>query len=171
MLIFQYGSNCLDSQLNGEARLRGDAVFLDIARIDGFEIAFDVWSKNRGCAAANMVPTPGAVVWGALYQVPDQLIARDTAAAVNRVALDAIEGEGKNYMRRTVQVRRAGKELVEALTYTVVSPAAGLKTNLEYVSFIVAGLKERGVAQDYIERVKVIAAASNPAIATELAAL
>lgn len=168
MLIFQYGSNCLDSQLNGEARLRGDAAFIDTARADGFEIAFDVWSKNRQCAAADMVPTRGASVWGALYQVPDHLIARETAAAINRVALDAIEGEGKNYMRRAVQVRMAGAELCDAITYTVINPAAGLKTNLTYVGLIVAGLIERRIDPAYIQRVKAIASANNPAIAGEI---
>jgi len=37
-------------------RLRGDAKFLDIAVTVGeFTLAFDVWSKGRGCAAADIV--------------------------------------------------------------------------------------------------------------------
>ena len=171
MLIFQYGSNCLDSQFNGENRLRGDAIFIDIARVDDFEIAFDVWSKNRGCAAADIVPTPGGVVWGALYQVPDHLITREAAAAANRVSLDAIEGEGKNYKRRPLQIRKAGLNPIEAITYTVIRPAEGLQTSLAYVSLIVAGLLERGIDPAYIKRVKAIASANNPAIATGIQAL
>ena len=122
MLVFQYGSNCLDSQLNSESRLRGDAAFAGIARVDDFEITFDVWSRNRACAAADIVAKPGAVVWGVLYEVPDHLMTRETAAAVNRVAFDAIEGEGKNYARRNVKVRKVGGELADAVTYTVVAP-------------------------------------------------
>jgi hypothetical protein len=54
-VVFQYGSNCLDSEINSEKRLRGDALFLDIAEtVEHFELAFDVWSTGRGCAAANI---------------------------------------------------------------------------------------------------------------------
>lgn len=34
-LLFQYGSNCLDSQINGAERLRGDARFIGIAETGG----------------------------------------------------------------------------------------------------------------------------------------
>jgi hypothetical protein len=50
-LVFQYGSNCSEGQINGKDRLRGDAKFVGIAEtVDDFELAFDVWSKGRGCA-------------------------------------------------------------------------------------------------------------------------
>jgi hypothetical protein len=171
VLVFQYGSNCLDSQLNGADRLRGDAVFSGIARLDDYELTFDVWSKNRGCAASNIVQKVGALVWGALYQIPDHLIERRTAATVNRKSLDAIEGEGTNYERRIVQVRRPRNELIGAVTYTVIKPKEELTTNLAYASLIVAGLRERGVDASYIDRVKAIAIANNPAIALELGGL
>jgi hypothetical protein len=74
-LVFQYGSNCLDSQINGKNRLCGDAKFVGIAEtVDDFELAFDVWSTGRRCAASNIVVSPGRKVWGALYDVPDFLI-------------------------------------------------------------------------------------------------
>jgi hypothetical protein len=41
-------------------------------------------------------------VWGVLYEVPDFLIERKTAAAQNRSSLAAIEGEGTN----TTSVKR-----------------------------------------------------------------
>ena len=68
MLAFQYGSNCLESELNGEERLRGDARFFDIARLDGFERTFDVMRRNRGCAASSIVAKLDAHVWGVLYE-------------------------------------------------------------------------------------------------------
>ncbi len=43
MLVFQYGSNCSDREINGNGRLRGDARFIDIAEtVEDFELAFDV---------------------------------------------------------------------------------------------------------------------------------
>ena len=42
-LVFQYGSNCSESEINGRDRLRGDAKFADIAEtVEDFELAFNV---------------------------------------------------------------------------------------------------------------------------------
>jgi len=121
--VFQYGSNCLDSQINSQDRLCGDAKFIDIAEtVDDFQLAFDVWSTNRRCAASDIVTSPGNKVWGALYEVPDSLLERKTAAAQNRKSLDAIEGEGGNYRREAIAVRRDNGLIVTALTYRVQSP-------------------------------------------------
>ena len=168
-LVFQYGSNCLESQINSKDRLCGDAKFIDIAEtVDDFQLAFDVWSTNRQCAASDIVASPRNKVWGALYDVPDFLIGRKTAAAQNRKSLDAIEGEGANYKRETIAVRRDDGPIVTALTYRVQNPKLDLKTNLKYVGYIVKGLRERGVRADYIEHVKNIAQANNPRIAAQV---
>jgi hypothetical protein len=149
-LVFQYGSNCLDSQINSKDRLYGDAVFICIAEtVEPFQLSFDVWSRGRACAAANIVPSPGHTVWGALYEIPWFLIGRDTAKARNRRSLDGIEG--KHYQRRLIA-----------------TPQPLLKTNAEYVGFIVRGLRERGVHSAYVDEVKAIASINNPAISTEI---
>jgi hypothetical protein len=168
MLVFQYGSNCMDSQINGESRLRGDARAVGIAVAENHELSFDIHSHTRNCAASNIVPEEGAVAWGVLYEIPDELIDRENAKPLERKSLDAIEGEGSNYRRCKINVRRPDGELVEATTYTVIAPRPGLKTGLEYAGFIVAGLRERGVPETYIARVKEIAAANNPEIALDL---
>lgn len=78
-LVFQYGSNCSDAQINGTERLKGEASFVTKAEtVDDYELAFDVLSKNRDCAAADIVGKPGGKVWGVLYEVPEYLIGRDT---------------------------------------------------------------------------------------------
>jgi Gamma-glutamyl cyclotransferase, AIG2-like len=171
-IVFQYGSNSLNSEINSEARLRGDAQFLDIAEtVEEFELAFDVWSEKRKCAAADIVRKPGGRVWGALYEVPDDLIGRDTARSRGRKSFDAIEGQGTNYEREMIEVRRPGGQVVPALTYTVIKPMPGLRTNEKYVAYIVAGLRERDVNADYIARVKAIAIANNPDIAALVEAM
>jgi gamma-glutamylcyclotransferase (GGCT)/AIG2-like uncharacterized protein YtfP len=83
--------------------------------------------------------SPGNKVWGALYDVPDFLIERKTASAQNRKSLDAIEGEGENYKREIITVRRDNGPSVNALTYRVENPKPDLKTSLEYVGYIVEG--------------------------------
>ena len=165
-VVFQYGSNCLDAQINGNDRLRGDAKFISIAvTVEDYELAFDVFSHGRHCAAADIVRKPGSKVWGALYEIPEYLIDRATAKSRGRKSLDAIEGEGKNYEKRKVDVQVPSGEIVAGLTYTVRNPIAGLRTDLDYVRYIIGGLRERGIPVEYIEKVKSIAMANNAEIA------
>lgn len=171
-LIFQYGSNCLESQINGEERLCGDAKFTGIAQtVEDYQLAFDVLSKNRGCAASDIVLSPGNKVWGVLYEVPDFLIERRTAKERGRKSLDQIEGEGTNYKRSLIDVKCSDGKVRTAITYTVIKPLRTVQTNLEYVRHIVHGLREHGVFEEYINSVKAIACANNPAIAAAVSAL
>ncbi len=168
-LVFQYGSNCLESEINSKNRLCGDARFVDIAEtVEDFELAFDVQSTGRGCAASDIVRKPGGKVWGVLYEVPDYLMGRKTAKARGRTSFDEIEGEGTNYNRQMIKVCRPSGEVVLALTYTVKYPKPGLKTNIDYVRHIVCGLREHKVSDEYIAKVKAIAAANSPGIAAEV---
>lgn len=168
-LVFQYGSNCLDSEINSKNRLCGDARFVDIAEtVEDCELAFDVQSTGRGCAASDIVRKPGGKVWGVLYEVPDYLIERKTAKARGRKSFDQIEGEGTNYKRGTIRVCCPNGKIVSALTYTVKCPKVGLRTNIDYVRLIVHGLRDHKISDEYIAKVKVIAAANNPDIAAEV---
>ena len=103
--------------------------------------------------------------------MPDFLIARDTAAKHNRKSLDAIEGQGTNYARQPITVKAATGQLLPAITYRVINPKPALKTSPEYVGYIVRGLREHGVAEEYAAKVKAIAIANNPTIAAEIQAL
>ena len=168
-ILFQYGSNCSETQINSPDRLCGDAIFVDIAEtVHDYRITFDVFSRKRGCAAADIIPSPGHKVWGVLYEVPDWLVDRKSAKKRNRKSLDAIEGEGTNYRRIDTDVRRPGGQLIKAVTYVVIDPKPGLQTSLEYVSHIVVGLRDRGVDVAYIDTVKSIAAQNNPGICADL---
>ena len=169
VLVFQYGSNCLESEINGENRLRGDAKFAGIAEtVEDFELAFDVQSTQRGCAASDIVRKPGGKAWGVLYDVPDYLIGRKTAKEYGRKSFDEIEGEGTNYKREAIKVCRPDGGIVTALTYTVKCPKQGLKTSIDYVRHIICGLREHSISDKYITKVKAIAAANNPDIAPEV---
>jgi hypothetical protein len=164
-LVFQYGSNCSDAQINGKGRLKGDARFISIAEtVEDYELAFDVFSNGRHCAAADIVRKPGSKVWGVLYEIPEFLIGRETARTYGRTSFDAIEGEGTNYERREIEVRTPDGKIVTALTYTVRDPRAGLRTDIDYVRYIIAGLRERSIQGEYIKRVKETAIANNPNI-------
>lgn len=90
-LVFQYGSNCTAARLNGLGRLDGHAEDRGRAlTVEDFDIAFDVYSQTNGCAASDLIPTPGRKAWGVLYEVSVGFICgkrRD-----NQKTLEQIEG-------------------------------------------------------------------------------
>ena len=74
-LIFQYGSNCTAARLNGPARLAGHADDRGQAQtVEEFDIAFDVHSQTNGCAAADLILTPGRKACGVLYEIAEDFI-------------------------------------------------------------------------------------------------
>lgn len=165
-LVFQYGSNCSTERLNSQDRLRGQAVAVGWAEtVENYRLQFDVWSVRNECAASDIVPGGDAPVQGVLYEIPDRLLSRNTTP-IGRKSLDAIEGNA--YLRQTIRVRKRDGTIVDAVTYVVQVPARDLLTSIEYVRHIVSGLREHGAAEEYIVRVKEVAAANNPEIAEDV---
>ena len=154
-LVFQYGSNTSSRRLNSEERLRGDARVVGLARtVESFELDFTVWSQQNDCAAADLVPGAGRTIWGVLYQIPVHLIERHTAGERN--SLDAIENEGRNYVRVAIDVRLADGRRIdgEAITYVVRKRRDGLVTSFAYARHILEGLSEQGAPADYLAYVR-----------------
>jgi len=162
-IVFQYGSNTDSKHLNAEDRLNGDARSIGIAYTENkFELDFTVWSKRNRCAAADIVPGSGISIWGVLYEVPDYLIKRESSG--RRTSLDAIEGEGRNYKRVPIRLKRPDGSFVEAVTYVVIKKETGLKTSLEYVRHIIIGLRGHETPEEYINYVKGRVVANNQAL-------
>ncbi|MBK1679656.1 gamma-glutamylcyclotransferase family protein [Rhodocyclus tenuis] len=155
-LVFQYGSNMSVARLNSDDRLAGDAKVVSVATtVEPFELVFSVWSKTNSCAAADLVQSStGSTVFGVLYEIPDFLLSRDTAKAKDRKSLDAIEGEGNNYVRQMIDVVTKEGVTVRALTYVVKYRQANLKTSEAYVSHILAGLQEHSMPMEYCQYVR-----------------
>lgn len=155
-LVFQYGSNMSVARLNGADRLAGDARPICVARtVEPFDLMFTVWSKSNDCAAADLVPgTTGRSIYGVVYEVPDFLLSRDTAKQWNRKSLDAIEGEGTNYIRAMIDLIKDDGSTVRAITYLVKDRKAGLKTSLAYVRHILMGAKEHGIPDEHYQYIR-----------------
>jgi hypothetical protein len=169
-LVFQYGSNMCSARLNSSDRLAGDAKVLCVAKtVDPYEFAFTVWSNTNGCAAADIVPNPvGQRIFGVLYEVPDFLISRGSAKAHSRRSMDAIEGEGINYIRQTIELEKMDGPKVNALTYVVKDRKANIKTSMEYVQHILDGLKEHSIPEEYRRYVVSQVIANNGDLAKQL---
>ena len=165
-LLFQYGSNMSTARLNGSDRLAGDAKRICIAKTSGkFDFGFTVWSESNGCAAADIVSNPGGEhIYGVVYQVPEYLLSRETATVYDRRSMDAIEGESKNYIRKTLEVSTLDGDMLSVLTYVVRDPKPNLKTNAEYVTHILSGLEEHKIPIEYRDYVKGQIKKNNPEI-------
>jgi gamma-glutamylcyclotransferase (GGCT)/AIG2-like uncharacterized protein YtfP len=161
-LVFQYGSNTSKRRLNGPDRLAGKAAPLGLAvtSADAYALAF-THRTRLGHAAADLIEGNRAV-FGALYEVPPDRLYR-TRKVGSAKTLDEIEGEGVSYRRTVISVRRADSgAVVTAETYVVINKLEGLAASAEYVEHIVTGLREFNAPPDYVEYVKLVAAASSP---------
>lgn len=159
-LVFQYGSNCTAGRLNGPHRLNGHAEVCGCAQtIEDFGIAFDVYSHTNGCAASDLIPTPSRKAWGVLYQIPDDFIRGKRLDGQKTLA----QIEGSAYEEKTIRVRNRDGDEVEAITFVVKHEKrhTGIATNAAYVSWIIYGLREHGVGEDYIAYVLGVAIETN----------
>lgn len=161
-LVFQYGSNTSSKRLNSQDRLQDDAFPVGIGYTqDNFELEFAVFSKTNDCGAANIRPGSGRNIWGVLYKIPCYLITRGTSGV--RKSLDAIEGEGCNYKRISIPIRYPDGAPVKGdiITYVAIEPQEGLLTSLPYATYIICGLREHNVPDEYINYVKERVIANN----------
>ena len=169
-IVFQYGSNMSTSRLNSSNRLCGDAKPIGIAKtIECFELDFTVWSKCNNCAAADIVPVKGRNIWGVLYEIPEKLLSRKTCG--DRKSLDAIEGEGTNYLRTEISlINEEGKRL-SAITYVAKNRNTDLKTSGAYAQHIFDGIEEHQLPQEYRRYVLSRFVKNNSALSQELCRL
>ncbi|MGM0825003.1 MAG: gamma-glutamylcyclotransferase family protein [Pseudomonadota bacterium] len=167
MLVFQYGSNMSSKHLNSPERLAGDARRIGIAQTtDPYRLCFPVWSNTNSCAAASISPNPdGRPILGVLYEIPDSLVYRQEAKTLNRKSLDAIEGEGANYVLTTIDVVKSDGAAISATTYVAKGAGPELKTSAVYARHILTGLAENDMPPAYRAYVAACIAQSNPELA------
>ena len=137
--------------------------------IDEFDLAFDVWSQGNGCTASDLLPAPGTGrhAWGVLFEIPaDRIGGRNRPDGLKTLE----EIEGPRYEALTIRVRDiAGNEVENVTTFLVKSDArrTGLWTSAAYASWIIYGLREHGVPEDYIAYVQEVAKRTNAQSATD----
>ena len=138
-LIFAYGSNMDFTQMRERC---SSATFVCKASLTQHRLAFTRKSVNRDCGVSDVMPTPNSVVWGVVYNVPDNEMAN----------LDSKEGVNSNsYVRRTGIVYQDGDE-IKALNvdiYFAVPQENPPLPNQEYKDLIVNGAKQWDLPADY----------------------
>ncbi len=155
-IVFQYGSNMNIERINKEDRLNGCAVKISNAcTVNSYNFGFTVWSESNSCAAADLVPDKnGRQIFGVLYEIPDNLIERDSAKLSKSKSLDAIEGEGSNYNRINIDViDEMGSRLV-AKTYVALNRKTDIQTSQGYIEHILVGAQRNRLPEEYINYLK-----------------
>jgi len=123
-LYFAYGSCMSEESLNQtvEARLIGPGKLKDYC------LTFNKFSKKWGGGVADIIPAPGGLVEGVLFEVKDF------------VELDRREGAPNYYRRIEIEVETEIKGCVQVVSYEVVkkSPELIIPTN-KYMNMILEG--------------------------------
>ena len=111
------------------------------ARLDGYRLAFTRRSIKTGTGVADIVADPDATVWGALYEVNEDCVAR----------LDRKEGHPWAYARKDVFVHLSNGARDAAFTYVVSKPEADeVPPSEPYLESIIEGAGEHSLPDAYV---------------------
>ena len=136
-LYFAYGSNLSIRQMR--RRCPGSEV-VGRARLPDYRLGFTRYATKRKGGVADIVPEPGAEVWGALYTVDD----------AGMESLDQFEGVPRAYRRINVSVfDDEGAELV-AIAYFA-NKTGEFAPGREYLGIIITGSRDHSLPDAYIQ--------------------
>ena len=140
IIYFAYGSN-LDVR-RFRRRCPGAAV-VGRARLPDHQLAFTRYSRAEKGGVADIVPEPGAEVWGALYEIDAPCVA----------ALDEYEGAPRAYRREPVRVTDdAGLER-EAVAY-IGNKTGVFAPSRQYLAQIARGAREHNLPEEYVRTIE-----------------
>ncbi len=142
---FAYGSNMTLSQVRARA---GEIAEDKNGKLENYEILFNKKARG-GSATANIRPAPGKVVYGILYRIPESAFR----------ALDRFEGVPEHYRRIEVNVTDGQGSRVAAQAYIATRVEKGLRPAGHYLQAILQAAEERHFPAEYVEELKVTAAA------------
>lgn len=149
MKIFSYGSNMCSPRM--AARVPS-ARFVGTGYVRGFTLRFHKRGRLDGSGKANMLRTgdPDDGVWGVIW----------TFDAAQKAALDRAEGLGNGYEEARVRVRRSsgnGGPVDEMRLRAYVASPDFIDHRLLplgwYLDFVLAGAREHGLPDAYVEAV------------------
>jgi gamma-glutamylcyclotransferase len=147
IFYFAYGSNLRSAQMQ---RLCPGHVFLGPARLADHWLAFTLPDDEWQGGVADVRPSAGDEVWGALYRLETRHLR----------ALDTYEGfdpngpvEANEYVRRLVEVDQGGTAR-EAWCYFVRTPHGHVAPSDFYRAALIEGATERGLPPHYLEAMR-----------------
>jgi gamma-glutamylcyclotransferase len=151
-LYFAYGSNLLTRRLRAANRAPS-AQPLGVGRLSHHRLTFDKLSDRDGsgkCDAERTDRLTDCVV-GVVYRIE----------CAEQAALDLVEGVGLGYRRVEVEVETDGGTLT-CRTYLATLKRAGIKPFDWYKALVLAGAREHGLPNAYIEAIERVDVESDP---------
>ena len=137
VLYFAYGSNMAPAEM--EAWSAGHRC-LGPARLEGYRLGLRRRSIRWQAGVLDLLPAAGAMVWGVLYELPEDALAR----------LDEKEGAGFAYRRIDVEPVLDG-ERRRAHAYEVIAKEPGeVPCAPDYGQLVLAGARERGLPPEWV---------------------
>ncbi len=137
---FAFGANMHDSAFRERRGSRPAA--WRAGRIEGYRLRFHLEGRPRGRAApANIVPDPGAEVWGVLYGITRKQL----------LHLDSTEGvPGRRYRHLWVEAEDAEGNALRAVTYIAEGKETDCKPSLRYITLLREGARAHGLPEHYL---------------------
>lgn len=138
-LTFAYGSNMRSAQMVGRCP-RHQVVSIGCLR--GYRLAFTRWSPKRQSQVADVIPSPGAEVWGVVYRLDDD----------DLHSLDLSEGHPTSYAREALEILLQDGTSERCWVYIVVTKEPEQPPAHAYWKAIVEGAREHQLPSPYQER-------------------
>jgi gamma-glutamylcyclotransferase (GGCT)/AIG2-like uncharacterized protein YtfP len=140
VLYFAYGAN-LD--LRRFRRRCPGAQAIGRARLAGYRLGFTRYSRAEKGGVADIVPEPGAEVWGVLYEIDAACFA----------ALDDYEGAPREYRRESLRVVDDAGVEHEAVVY-VANKTGEFAPSRAYLAQITRGAREHNLPDEYVRSIE-----------------
>ena len=146
---FAYGSNMLLARLRERTP---SAVAVGRGVLAGHRLAFHkVGRDGSGKCDIHAGDAAGSVVHGVLFHLhPGE-----------KAALDEAEGLGRGYGIRRVEIETAAGR-IQAFSYYATRIEAGLRPFHWYRDLVLAGAREHGLPERYIDRIAAVPAVADP---------
>jgi gamma-glutamylcyclotransferase (GGCT)/AIG2-like uncharacterized protein YtfP len=143
---FAYGSNLYWPQMQQRCP---SSRFVAAARLENYQFGITRHSRLRHCGTANVFPSQGREVWGAVYDVSD----------ADLIVLDSFE-DGYRREILPVMANGSGGDPINALVYVAAVETNVPLPNAEYKRLILAGAKHWQLPADYLAMLEAIEAAA-----------
>jgi gamma-glutamylcyclotransferase (GGCT)/AIG2-like uncharacterized protein YtfP len=152
-LYFSYGSNMDPRHMQG--RVPGAQV-VGPARLDGFRLAFSVYSTEWEAGAANLELDPEAHVWGVLWDVPE----------AETGGLDAFHGHPTFFRKEDLVVEGPGGAVI-AWTYRVAhQEGTYVRPSDAYLQLLRSAIRVHGLPPEALDILDRAARPPKPSIST-----